>query len=168
MFANTEEHTQFLKEFTEKTFNEYKDDKENFLCWERFWKFDLEIKYANFFNQLMLAKLENPQDNESIDIKAITPFVKLTDENLQFIKDIKKELNQKHNIKQITYEESFPKINEFFETQRNIKFSELTKEEQTKQLRHEDIVPTPVAIFDYLGLTHMQYKYLTQQGAVYN
>lgn len=43
----------------------------------------------------------------------------------------------------------------------------LSKEEKVEALKHEDIVVREKSIFDYLEMTHMQYKYLYQIGSVY-
>lgn len=74
---------------------------------------------------------------------------------------------KKHNIKSIDFDSKLDQIIKFFHEQLSIDFMSLSKEEKVEALKHEDIVVREKSIFDYLEMTHMQYKYLYQIGSVY-
>lgn len=163
MFTNTEEHVQFLKAFAEKAFVDYLNDKEKFLSWELFWSQHIELKYIDFFADILRQKLEEPTRT---DLDAMLPFMILTDEHRQVFESIKQELNIKYQIKSVTYAQMIPKIQSFFKTHKNIDFTELSTTEQNNLLIDEDIMLSSPSIFEFLGLSHMQYKYLYQRGSV--
>lgn len=163
MFTNAEEHAQFLKYFAEKAFEAYLNNKDKFLSWELFWSQHIELKYIDFFAEIFKQKLEEPTRT---DLDAMLPFMILTDEHRQVFESIKQELNIKYQIKSVTYDQMMPKIQSFFKTHKNIDFTELSTTEQNKLLVDEDIMLSSPSIFECLGLSHMQYKYLYQRGSV--
>ena len=69
-------------------------------------------------------------------------------------------------LKKINFEEKEKEINDFFKNVRGIEFSILNDKEKENLLKHEDIMCSEKTIFNYLNITHMQYKYLYQKGYV--
>lgn len=163
MFTSKDEHIQFLKDFAEKQFDEYLSNKAAFLCWEMFWTHYIEMKYMDFGLDILRQKIDNP----SMDIDKMMPFFKLTAEHKQVFEDVRQKMNIQHHIKSVSYAEMSDKISEFFRVVRNIDFSSLSDAEKKELLVHEDIMDSDSTLYDYLALTHIQYKYLYQRGSVY-
>lgn len=78
---------------------------------------------------------------------------------------IKEEMIAKGQLVKTSYNEMEKQICQFFKTKRNIDFSLLSDEEKKELLSKEDIFISKENIYDYLNISHFQYKFLYQEGS---
>jgi hypothetical protein len=87
-------------------------------------------------------------------------------ELLETIKERKKALYKEHSIKRVKFAVYRERIVTFFKHKRDIDFNSLDEVAAKSLLQTEDIMSSTDNIYDALGMTHMQYKYLYQRGSV--
>lgn len=138
-------------------------NKDADFAWELFWKFWVFSKISNYnFNLIQTALGEERKDFNKIE---------LLDEKdpdiVDVIKERKKALNKQHGIKRITLAAYREQIVTFFKEKRNIDFNSLDETAANTLLQHEDIMSNETPIYDFLNMTHMQFKYLYQRGGVF-
>lgn len=151
--------------FAESDANEVLNSKKNEgFSWEMYFKFYLSTKCSLLLTEKLLDICKKEDKTNIInDTEVIREFLtKLDSEILK----IKEDFLIKHNIKSVSFESKFSQIVDFFNQELSINFNGCTIEKQKELLRHEDIVTREKSIFDYLNITHMQYKYLHQKGEV--
>lgn len=159
-----EQHKEFLKELVAEECQKGLFPKPDF-SWEMLWKYEIFLKNNLFISSMIsdaLASKESPEN-----LFEIHGFAVLSDDDKNFIEKLKKDFYKKHKIKEVSYKEMLPLISEFFTKNRNVDFMSLTEDEQHEKLKDEDIHAYGKELFDYLGLTHIQFKYLYQKKSVY-
>lgn len=150
-------------EIIDAAFSEAMKEQHAAFAWELFWKFDVISKLQDFnvklmFNALAVDKRKDFDKNELLDVKS--------SEIIEVIKERKKSLYKEHRIKRVKFNIYRERIVSFFKDKRNIDFNSLSDDEVKSLLQKEDIMSTSESIYDALGVTHMQYKYLYQRGGV--
>jgi hypothetical protein len=139
-----------------------KDQRSGF-AWELFWKFGVFSKIQDFNLKLMMDSIASgkPKEfdtNQMIDTES--------QELLETIKERKKALYKEHSIKRVKFAVYRERIVTFFKDKRDIDFNSLDDIAAKSLLQTEDIMSSTDNIYDALGMTHMQYKYLYQRGSV--
>lgn len=138
-------------------------NKEADFAWELFWKFGVFSKLSDYnFNLMRTALAEKRKDFDKIEL-----LDEKDPEIVEAIKERKKALNKHHGIKRIKFAVYREQVVEFFKEKRNIDFNSLDETAAQKFLQHEDIMSNDSPIYDFLNVTHMQFKYLYQRGSVY-
>lgn len=84
------------------------------------------------------------------------------EDQISFIKD---EMIKSGVLKVVHYKDRENEISQFFKTKTGFDFNGLEKEEQLQLLNKEDILVSNDNIYDYLNISHLQYKYLYQTGS---
>lgn len=132
-------------------------------AWELFWQFDVVSKLQDFNFKLMSDAISNGnfKDFDKLQIIEVNSA-----ETLETIQEHKKALEKEHGIKQVKFAAYRDRIVTFFKEHRDIDFEALDAEGAEAALRTEDIMGSSYGIYDALGMTHMQYKYLHQRGGV--
>jgi len=159
-----EEHREFLKELVLKECELGLTPKPDF-SWEMIFKYEIFLKNNLFISSMVSEALSLEKKPENLF--EIQKFSILSEQDKAFIEKLKKEFYKTHNIKEMTYAKTLPLISEFFTKNRGIDFMSLSEEEQNEKLRDEDNNAYGQELFDYLGLTHIQFKYLYQKKSVY-
>lgn len=156
-----------IKNFAEADALETLNSEKNVgFSWEMYFKHKLHAKCSYVLTEKIMAICENEdKTNRVSDVEAIKKVLACLDDVI--IKDLQERFFKKHNIKSINFDSKLDQIIKFFYEQLSIDFISLSKEEQMEAMKHEDIVVREKSIFDYLEMTHMQYKYLYQIGSVY-
>lgn len=138
-------------------------NKEADFAWELFWKFGVFSKLSDYnFNLMRTALAEKRKDFDKIEL-----LDEKDPEIIEAIKERKKALNKQHGIKRIKFSFYREQLVEFFKEKRNIDFNSLDETAAQKLLQHEDIMSNDSPIYDFLNVTHMQFKYLYQRGSFY-
>lgn len=156
-----------IKSFAEADALEtFHSEKNVGFSWERYFKYQLNAKCSYVLTEKIMAICENEdKTNRVSDVEAIKKVLACLDDVI--IKDLQERFLKKHNITSVDFDSKLDKVIKFFHEQLSIDFISLSKEEQMEALKHEDIVVREKSIFDYLEMTHMQYKYLYQMGSVF-
>lgn len=90
----------------------------------------------------------------------------LTEEENKFITDYCSKLVSQHGVLSKTISKFKDQIILYFK-KKNIDFEKLTESDKYEHYTSEDISPDENNnLFKFLGLTHMQFKYLYQKGSV--
>lgn len=137
--------------------------KELSFSWESYFKFYLWDKKCMTFLLDNIQKELNDQNFENIYLS----FLNKENENNEIkkeIQNIKNKLIEVGKLKQVSFSDKEKEIIMFFKEKRNVLFLELNPKERNKCLVDEDILQKEDSIFNYLNITHMQYKYLYQIG----
>lgn len=133
--------------------------------WEMYFKHKLHAKCSYVLTEKIMAICENEdKTNRVSDVEAIKKVLAFLDDVI--IKDLQESFFKKHKIRSVYFDSKLDQVINFFHEQLSIDFISLSKEEQMEAMKHEDIVVREKSIFDYLEMTHMQYKYLYQRGSV--
>lgn len=141
-------------------------EKDVGFSWERYFKYQLNAKCSYVLTEKLIAICENEDKTNCVsDVEAIKKILAYLDDGI--IKDLEDRFLKEHNIKSVDFDSKIDQVIKFFNEQLSIDFTSLSKEEQMEALKHEDIVVRDKRIFDYLEMTHMQYKYLYQMGSVF-
>jgi hypothetical protein len=138
-------------------------DQSSGFAWELFWQFGIVSKLQDFNFKLMSdaissGNLKDFDKLQTIDVNGA--------ETLEIIKERKKALNKEHNIKRVKFDFYRERIVTFFKDKRNVDFNSLDDVAAKSLLQREDIMSSTDNIYDALGMTHMQYKYLYQRDGV--
>ena len=136
--------------------------KEAGFAWELFWKFGVFSKISDYNFNLMSTFIAEQRK----DFNAIELLDEQDPDIVAAIKERKKALNKQHGIKRIKFAAYREQIVAFFKEKRNIDFNSLDEAAAQKLLQHEDIMSSDTPIYDFLNMTHMQFKYLYQRGGV--
>lgn len=157
------------REIIQKIVNEqfkvaFSKNKEISFSWELFWKFDIFQKINDYntevmFKAIVVDKRKDFSVKENIDIK--------DKEVLKIINDCKKTLFKQHGIKKIKISHFYEQIIDFMKEKRQIDFKSLDSAAVDKVFFEEDCMGREQSLYDALGMTHMQFKYLYQKGSVY-
>jgi len=147
----------------DKAFEKGLSNKEPDFAWEFFWKFDIFSKMSDYNFELMRKALAE----QCKDFDTSTLLDEKDPDIIEAIKERKKALNKKHGIKRIKFADYREQIVAFFKEKRNIDFNSLDEAAAQKLLQHEDIMSSDTPIYDFLNITHMQFKYLYQRGSVW-
>ena len=160
-----------ILEFIIKDIDEtFLNKKDMGFSWEIYFKFNLWNKCNKILTDKLLEVMsgKNTEKNDVIlaEIAEITESEIKNNEFQSKIDEIKLTLEKNGKLKKINFEEKEKEINDFFKNVRGIEFSILNDKEKENLLKHEDIMCSEKTIFNYLNITHMQYKYLYQKGYV--
>lgn len=160
-----------ILEFILKDIDEtFLNKKDMGFSWEIYFKFNLWNKCNKILTDKLLEVMsgKNTEKNDVIlaEIAEITESEIKNNEFQSKIDEIKLTLEKNGKLKKINFEEKEKEINDFFKNVRGIEFSILNDKEKENLLKHEDIMYSEKTIFNYLNITHMQYKYLYQKGYV--
>jgi hypothetical protein len=138
-------------------------DQHSGFAWELFWQSGIVSKLQDFNFKLMSDAISNGQmkDFDKLQIIDVNGA-----ETLEIIKERQKALNKEHNIKSVKFTDYHDRIVTFFKDKRNIDFNSLDDVAAKSLLQTEDIMSSADNIYDALGMTHMQYKYLYQRDGV--
>lgn len=163
------EEKKFLKKFVEDQFQDFLENFENeFLAWEHFIKHGIIFKYINLTQTEMKSIISiwnNNNQTLALEFDKIK-YIPLTEEQNQFITDYCSKLVSKHGVSSKEISKFKDQIILYFKN-KNIDFEKLTDSEKQEHYTAEDIAPDENNnLFQFLGLTHMQFKYLYQQGKV--
>lgn len=162
----TEDKEKFLKKFVEDQFQDFLENFENeFLSWEHFIKHGILFKYINLTQQELNSAFSSWDKTKNLNLDKIkhTP---LTEEENKFITDYCSQLVSQHGVLSKAISKFKNQIIIYF-NKKNIDFEKLTESEKREHYTSEDIAPDDNNnLFKFLGLTHMQFKYLYQQGKV--
>lgn len=155
-----------MKSFAEADALETLNSEKNVgFSWEMYFKHKLHAKCSYVLTEKIMAVCENEdKTNRVSDVGAIKEVLAYLDDGI--LKDLQDRFLKEHNIKSVDFDSKIEQVIKFFHEQLSIDFVSLSKEEQMEALKHEDIVVREKSIFDYLEMTHMQYKYLYQKGSV--
>lgn len=156
-----------IKNFAEADAIEtFHSEKNVGFSWERYFKYQLNAKCSYVLTEKIMAIFEKEdKTNRVSDVDAIKKVLAYLDDGI--IKDLQESFLKKYNIRSVDFDSKLDKIINFFHEQLSIDFMSLSKEDRMEALKNEDIVVREKSIFDYLEMTHMQYKYLYQMGSVY-
>lgn len=138
-------------------------DQHSGFAWELFWEFGIISKLQDFNFKLMSNAISTGQVK---DFNMLQTIDVQSPEVHEVIQERKKELFKEHGIKHVEFSAYRERVITFFKDKRNIDFDSLDEEGSKKVLQNEDIMSYPDTIYDALGMTHMQYKYLYQRGGV--
>ena len=138
-----------ILEFIIKDIDEtFLNKKDMGFSWEIYFKFNLWNKCNKILTDKLLEVMsgKNTEKNDVIlaEIAEITESEIKNNEFQNKIDEIKLTLEKNGKLKKINFEEK----------------------EKENLLKHEDIMCSEKTIFNYLNITHMQYKYLYQKGYV--
>lgn len=155
-----------IKNFAENDALEtFHSEKNVGFSWEGYFKYQLNTKCSYVLTEKIMAICENEDKTNRIsDVGTIKEILAYLDDGI--LKGLQERFLKNHNIRSIDFDSKLDQIIKFFHDQLSIDFISLSKEEQMEALKHEDIVVREKSIFDYLEMTHMQYKYLYQKGSV--
>lgn len=156
------EREQFLKDFVQKEFELLmKNFKKNFVSWERFCKIDVICSYMCYTN-LELNSVFKYKETSKKALEVIhTP---LNEEESNFMIQYAFDFIKEKSVVEKSISEFMPLLSSFFNSL-GVDFDSLNKEEQYSILNNEDINDKN-KIYEKLNLTHIQFKYLYQQGSV--
>ena len=138
-------------------------DQHSGFAWELFWQSGIVSKLQDFNFKLMSDAISN---GELKDFDKLPIIDVNTEETLELIKERQKALNNENNIRSVTFADYRERIVTFFKDKRDIDFDSLDEVAAQKLLQTEDIMSSTDNIYDALGMTHMQYKYLYQRDCV--
>lgn len=139
------------------------NDQHAGFAWELFWEFGIHSKLQDY-NVKLLSEALKVDNGKGFDIAKMIDCE--SSEVLDAIKERKTVLMKQHGIKQVKFAAYRDRIVTFFKDHRDIDFDSLDEEGAKLALRTEDIMGSSYGIYDALGITHMQYKYLHQRGGV--
>ena len=124
------------------------------------------FKYISLTQEEIRSFLSNSNNsNQKLDFDKIK-YIPLTEEQNQFITDYCSKLVSKNGILSKEISKFKDQIILYFKN-KNIDFEKLTESEKYEIYNSEDITPDENNnLFKFLGLTHMQFKYLYQKGSV--
>lgn len=133
-------------------------------AWELFWQFDVEFNLHNYNMKLMADAMNSANHtvfnkDDLIDVKSSTV--------MDVIQERKAILMQQHSVELVPFSFYRNRIVDFFKEHRNIDFNGLDESAEKSLLQHEDIMNSENMLHLALNMTHMQFKYLYQKGAVY-
>lgn len=155
----------FINEDVDKTLGE---DKDEGFSWELYFKFNLWNKCNLLINEklLKIIKEKSSEENKEVlqEISEILEEESKNNKIQKVIDSIKDKLLENGQLKILTFKDKEKDISDFFSSERGINYKSLNKEEKYELLKNEDITYSENKIHDYLKITHMQYKYLYQNG----
>lgn len=138
-------------------------DQHSGFSWELFWEYGVISKLQDYNFKLMsdAIDLNNGKDFDKLNIiECSSPEV------IETIKARKTVLMKQHGIQQVKIEAYRDRIVTFMNEKHDVDFNSLDETKAYAMLRTEDIMSSNNHITAALGMTHMQFKYLYQNGVV--